>query len=102
MFMKTYSKILLSAVLATAIASPAFAGPVGMRPNSTDQVDPATVAELQTAAVQTRQEAMNGNKNNLAFRRKDYEIQQVISKIQDGKPVQDAQVDEALQPVHVW
>ena len=100
--MKTYSKILLSAVLSTAIASPAFAGPVGMRPDSTAQVDPATVAELQTAEVQTRQEAMNGNKNNLAFRRKDYEVEQLIAKIQGGQPVQDAQVDEALQPVHVW
>jgi hypothetical protein len=101
--MKTQSKILLAAVLATAIASPAFAGPVGiMRANPTAQVDPATVAELQSAADQTRQEALNGNKNNLAFRRKDYEIEQLIAKIQDGQPVQDAQVDEALQPVHVW
>jgi hypothetical protein len=101
--MKIQSKIALAAVLATAIASPALAGSAGMvRSTPTAHIDEATVAELQSAEVQTRQDALNGNKNNLAFRRKDYQIEQVLAKIQDGQPVQEAQIDEALTPVHVW
>jgi guanyl-specific ribonuclease Sa len=101
--MKLPAKIAVSAVLATAIATPAFAGSAGVvRSAPTAQVDETTLAELQTAAAQNRQEAMDGNKNNLAFRRKDYEIEQLIAKIQNGQPVQEAQLDEALAPVHVW
>ena len=100
--MKIQSKFAVAAVLAAAIATPAFAGSVGIQRTPAAHVDEATVAELQTAANQARQDALDGNKNNLAFRRKDYEIEQVIAKIQNGQPVQDAQIDEALQPVHVW
>jgi hypothetical protein len=101
--MKLQSKIAVAAILATALATPAFAGPVGTSRNfQTAAPDSYTVAELQDAAQQARQDAMTGNKNNLEFRRKNYEIDQVIAKLQSGQPVDQAQIDESLQPVHVW
>lgn len=101
--MKLQSKIAIAAIFATAIATPAFAGPVGTTRNfKRADVSTATVAELQDAAQQARHDAMTGNKNNLAFRAKSYEIDQVIAKIEAGQPVQQAQVDASLEPVRVW
>ena len=101
--MKLQSKIAMAAIFATAIATPAFAGPVGTSRNFQNaQPDSVTVAELQDAAQQAQHDAMTGNKNNLAFRRKNYQIEQVIAKIENGQPVEQDQIDASLQPVHVW
>jgi hypothetical protein len=101
--MKLQSKIAMAAILATAIATPAFAGAVGTSRNfNTASADPATIAELQDASQQALQDARTGNKNNLAFRRKSYEIDQTIAKIESGQPVDQAQIDQSLAPVHVW
>jgi hypothetical protein len=101
--MKRFSQMAIAAVFATAIVTPAFAGAVGMsRPQATVQPDPATIAELEDAAHQALLDGVNGNKNNLAFRQKNYEIEQLVGKMKNGQPVQQAQVEEALRPVHVW
>jgi hypothetical protein len=100
---KLRSKTAMAAILATAIATPAFAGPVGISRNfKTADPDSATIADLQSAAQQVLQEARTGNKNNLAFGRKNYQINQVIAKIESGQSVDQAEIDESLAPVHVW
>jgi hypothetical protein len=58
--------------------------------------------ELQEAADKALEDGRNGNKNNVAFLRKNYEIERLITKLQEGKPVDEAQIDQALRPVHVW
>ena len=101
--MKLKSKMAMAAILATAIATPAFAGAVGTSRNfNTAAPDTATIAELQDAAQTALHDARTGNKNNLEFRRKNYEINQTIAKIESGQPVDQAQIDESLAPVHVW
>ena len=63
---------------------------------------PGTIARLQAAADKAQRDGLNGNKNNLEFRRKNYEITQVIARLENGKPVLESQVDDALTPVHIW
>jgi hypothetical protein len=41
------------------------------------------------------------NKNNPAFARKSYEDEQLIARLESGKPMDQKQIDEALQPVWV-
>jgi hypothetical protein len=101
--MKLLSKIALAAVLSTALASPAFAGTAGVTgTRSAQPTDPATIAELQRAAAKALQDGRDGNKNNTAFRLKNYQIERLIAEMKAGEPVQQAQIDKALQPVHVW
>lgn len=78
------------------MASPAVSRTPAVRP------DPGTIADLQEAADKALQDGRNGNKNNVAFLRKNYEIERLITKLQEGKPVGEAQIDQALRPVHVW
>jgi hypothetical protein len=101
--MKTFSTISAAALLATTFAIPAWAGPVGVSrtPNSTPQ-DATTIAELQDAAQRATREARNGNKNNIEFGRKNYEINQLVERLKSGQQVDPAEIDEALEPVHVW
>jgi hypothetical protein len=100
--MKLHSKIALAAVVSTALASSAFAASPGVLGTPTVRPDPGTIANLQDAADKALADGRNGNKNNLAFLRKNYEIERLIAKRQEGKPVDEAQIDQALQPVHVW
>jgi hypothetical protein len=100
--MKLYTKIALAAVLSTALASSAFAATPGVSRTPAFRPDPATIAALQDAADKALQDGRNGNKNNVAFLRKNYEIERLITKLQEGKPVDEAQIDQALRPVHVW
>jgi hypothetical protein len=107
--MKFFSKTMMAAVAAAAFATPAFAGPVGVSRTyttstytTTTQTDPALIAKLQGAAQKALQDGRNGNKNNVAFGQKNYEIKQVIAQLENGQPVEQARIDDALEPVHVW
>ena len=107
--MKTLSTISAAALLATTIAIPAWAGPVGMeRPapqaqaNTTQtQVDPELIQQLQEASAHAVQEAGTGNKK-LAFERKAYQIDQLIERLKGGEKVDPSEIEQALQPVWVW
>ena len=100
--MKLPSKIVLAAVLNTALASTASAASPGVSRTPTVSPDPGTIAVLQDAADRALRDGRNGNKSNIAFLRKNYEIERLIAKLDEGKPVDEAQFDQALQPVHVW
>jgi len=43
-----------------------------------------------------------GNKNNIEFRRKNYEINLLIDRLQSGQQVDPSEIDKAMEPVHVW
>jgi hypothetical protein len=47
-------------------------------------------------------DARNGNKNNIEFRRKSYEIDEIVDRLKSGQQVDPAEIDKALAPVHVW
>jgi hypothetical protein len=103
--MKVESKVLMIAFLAALFVSPAFGGEAGVvRSNHSYVVrsNPGTIARLQDAADKAQRDALDGNKNNLEFRRKNYEIEQVIARLEEGQPVPESEVDDALTPVHVW
>ena len=103
--MKKSLTIVAAAVVATAFAIPALAGPVGVqvsRSGGAAQTDNATIAQLEAAADKATQDGRNGNKNNLEFARKSYEIDQLIERLKSGQQVDMAEIDQALEPVHVW
>lgn len=101
--MKKVTTILFAAAITTTFAVPAFAGAVGVsRSYSTAQPDQETIAELQDASEAAQREALDGNKNNLEFRRKSYEIDQLIERMKSGQPVDPAELDKAIEPARVW
>ena len=95
---------ILSAAATFALATASFSGPVPnlTKGDSTQAVDPQTIAELQTAAKQALADGRNGNKNHAEFARKNYEINLLIDKLQSGQQVDPSEIDNALEPVHVW
>ena len=100
--MKKVTTILFAAAATATFAVPAFAGPVGVAKSSaTAQPDRYIVAELQDASQAAQRDARQ-NKNNLEFRRKGYEIDQLIARIKNGQPVDPAELDKALEPARVW
>jgi hypothetical protein len=101
--MKKVSTIFFAAAVTTTLAVPAFAGAVGVsRNNTTAQPDQTTIAELQDASHAARRDAVTGNKNNLEFRRKSYEIDQLIERMKSGQQVDPAELDKAMEPARVW
>jgi len=101
--MKKVSTIFFAAAVTTTLAAPAFAAAVGVsRSYTTAQPDQTTIAELQDASQAAQREARVGNKNNLEFRRKSYEIDQLIERMKSGQSVDPAELDKAMEPVHVW
>jgi len=100
--MKKLSTILAAGTLALTMATPVLAGSVGMRSYGTTQPDAGTIAELQQASEAAQREAREGNKDNLTFARKSYEIDSLVQRIKSGQQVSQNQVDEALQPVWIW
>jgi hypothetical protein len=101
--MKKVKTILFASAVTAAFALPAFAAPVGVsRSYSTVQPNQTTIAELQDASDAARREALTGNKNNLEFRRKGYEIDQLIERMKSGQQVGPAELDKALEPARVW
>lgn len=101
--MKKNLTIFAAAALATTLAIPALAGPVGVsRTYNSAPPDAATIAELQDAAQKATRDGRNGNKNNIVFARKNYEINQVIDRLNNGQRVDPAEIDIALEPAYVW
>jgi hypothetical protein len=100
--MKKLSTILAAGTIALALAAPAFAGSVGISRSYSNRPNVQTIAELQQASEAAQREARTGNKENLAFGRKSYQIDSLIGRMQSGQQVDQAQIDNALQPVRVW
>jgi len=101
--MKKNLMIFAAAALATTLAIPALAGPVGVsRTYNSAPSDAATIAELEDAAQKATWDGRNGNKNNIVFARKNYEINQLIDRLNNGQRVDPAEIDMALEPAHVW
>lgn len=101
--MKKVKTIALATALTATFALPAFAAPVGVpRTYTTVQPDPTVIAELQVASDAAKRDALAGNKNNLEFRRKSYEIDQLIERMKSGQPVAPSELDNALEPARVW
>ena len=101
--MKKLSTIIAAGSIALTLSSSALAGPVGIsRTTYATQPDPETIAELQQASEAAQREARTGNKDNLAFGQKSYQIDSLIGRMQSGQQVDQAQIDNALQPVRVW
>ena len=101
--MKKTSAILSAAAIAITLATPALAAPVGVsRSYAPQEPDQTTIAELQDASEAAKRDALEGNKNNLEFRRKSYEIDQLVERVKSGQHVNPAELDRALEPGHVW
>jgi hypothetical protein len=101
--MKKTSSILSATVIAVTLATPALAASPGVSRSYTQpQPDQTTIAELQDASDAAKRDALVGNKNNLEFRRKSYEVDQLIERVKSGQHVDPAELDKALEPVHVW
>ena len=84
--------------------SVACAGVVHAQPAATSStaVDPALIAQLEQRASQDIADGRNGNKNNPAFARKAYEVNQLVDRLKRGENVSPAEIDEAMEPAHVW
>jgi hypothetical protein len=101
--MKKNLSILGVAALATTLAASAFAGPVGVAKRyTTAQPDQNTIAQLEDASQAAQREGRDGNKNNVEFRRKSYEIDQLIERMKSGQQVDPAELDKAMEPARVW
>ncbi len=101
--MKTLSTMFVAATLALTLTTPVLAGSVGVsRSYATAQPNPQTIADLENASEAAQREARTGNKNNVAFGQKSYQIDQLVQRMKDGEQVSQNQVDQALQPVAVW
>jgi len=100
--MKTLSTIIAAGAIAIALSSSALAGSVGVSRTYNTRVDPETISQLQQASEAAQREARTGNKDNLAFGQKSYQIDSLIGRMQSGQQVDQAQIDNALQPVRVW
>jgi len=101
--MKKTSLILSAAAIAITLATPALAAPVGVsRSYAPPQPDQNTIADLEDASQAAKRDALHGNKNNLEFRRKGYEIDQLIERMKSGQRVDPAELDKAMEPTHVW
>jgi len=101
--MKNLSTILAAGTVALTLSTPVLAGSVGIaRSYATAQLDAQTIASLEQASDAAQREARAGNKDNPAFARKSYEIDQLVHRMKSGQQVSQNQVDEALQPVWIW
>jgi len=100
--MKKLSTIMVLSAATFALATASFAGAVPNSGGSASPTDAATVAQLQVAAKQALADGRNGNKNNAEFLRKNYEINQLVDRLQSGQQVDPSDIDKALEPVHTW
>jgi hypothetical protein len=101
--MKRLSTIsILTAAATFALATSSFSGAVPNNGASSRANDATTIAQLQTAAQQALADGRNGGKNNLEYKRKNYEINLLIDRLQSGQQVDPADIDKAMEPVHIW
>ena len=97
------STLVAAATLALAVSAPALAGGVGLvRSYPAGQPNAVTIAELQKASATALCEGREGNKNNAAFVLKSNQDNGLIARLDSAQPVDQKEVDEALQPVQVW
>lgn len=98
--MKSIIAMSASAAFVLGLAIPALAGPVGMEraPIASSVQAQEDLALLANASGEARV-AAQGSKNHQPFTYRAYDIDKLKSKIQNGEPVSQAQVDQALQPV---
>jgi hypothetical protein len=101
--MKKLSTILATGTIALIMSTPVLAGSVGT-PGSyvPAQADSDTIAKLEQASEDAQRVAREGNKNNLAYARKSYQIDQLVARMKSGQPVSQKKIDRALRPVTVW
>src|SRR5713101_3872166 len=100
--MNRISTTLITMAAFTTLALPVFAGRVPDDPSRwTVQPSQTTIAKLESASAEAQRQA-RGNKNNLEFRRKSYEIDQLIERMKSGQKVDPAELDKALEPASVW
>jgi hypothetical protein len=101
--MKALSTMFVAGTLALTLATPVLAGSVGVsRSYATAQPNTQTIADLEQASEAAQREARTGNKNNVAFGQKSYQIDELVQRMKDGEQVSQNQVDQALQPVVIW
>ncbi|HUE11064.1 MAG TPA: hypothetical protein VMQ54_09005 [Steroidobacteraceae bacterium] len=102
--MKKLSTVtILTAAATFALATASFSGAVPHDAQATTPtVDQGTIAKLEIASNQASVEGKNGNKNNIEFRRKSYEIDELVDRLKAGQQVDPAEIDKAMEPVHVW
>jgi hypothetical protein len=101
--MKKLSTIFAAGTMALALSTPVLAGSVGVsRSYATAQPNAQTIADLEQASEAAQREAREGNKDNPAFGRKSYQIDQLVERMKSGQQVSQNQIDDALQPVRIW
>jgi hypothetical protein len=95
--------VALSAAAFTMLTYPAFAASPGVeRTYVTYEPNPQVIGQLQEAEEADLRDARDGNKNNPAFGQKAYQVNQLIDRLQAGDQVAPEEIQDALQPVHVW
>jgi hypothetical protein len=102
--MKKLSTIgLLAAAATLALATSSFSGAVPNNGGSSSQpVDAATMSQLQVAAQESLAASRKGGKTNAEYMRKNYQINQLIDRLQSGQQVDPSDIDQALEPPHHW
>ena len=101
--MKKVTTIMLAAAASVAFALPAVAAESGIyRTYPAVQPTPETIADLEQASARAQKDALTGNKDNLVFRRKSYDIDQLIARLRSGQAVSSQELDHALAPARVW
>jgi hypothetical protein len=93
---------ILTASTALALATASFGGAVPNDSQGSRTNQAAAIPQLQLAARQALADGRNGGKNNPEYGRKNYQINQLIDKIQSGQQVDPAEIDKAMEPVHIW
>jgi hypothetical protein len=95
------------AAMALAVGGIANAGPVGIQRTYVVEAYPQYLTEaqivdaLEQASQRDMQDARDGNKNSSEFTEKGVEANDLAMELTNGNPVTVAQVDDALEPVHV-
>jgi hypothetical protein len=102
--MKKLSTVtILTAAATFALATACFAGAVPHNAKVTTQtVDRETIAKLDDAANQALADGRNGNKSNVEFRRKNFEINLLLDRLHNGQQLDPAEIAKATEPVHIW
>src|SRR5580704_18757157 len=83
-----------AATVALTLSTSVLASSVGVSRNLANaQPNTQTIAALERASDAAQREAREGNKNNLAFAQKRYEIYQLVQRLKSGQQVAQMQVD---------
>jgi hypothetical protein len=108
MRMKGLTSAFAGIAMTAATGGIAFAGSVGIQRTDVYETlpqymtTPQVVDALEQASQRDIDDARNGNKNGAEFTQKAVEANDVASELANGDIVTVAQVDDALEPVHIW